>query len=556
MTGLPGAALLRDYRLRWLGHDVLAGASLSTLLVPAGMAYAQAAGLPPAMGLNATIASLLAYALVGPSRVMVLGPDSALAPMIAAAVLPLAGGGIGRAPALAGLLGVLIGLVLLAGALLRFGVVAGFLSTPIRLGYLQGIAFVVAASQLPAWLGLAPVNGTAWERLAGVASQIIQGKTNVSAVGVGLGALALIWIPRFTSRRIPGVLLAVAASCAMTSALGLQSVIHVVGPLPKGLPGPQLGELSWTDAGALLPVAVGIAIIVFADTSVLSQTLASREGRRVSGNHEMAALGAANVAAGLFGGFPVSASASRTPVAIRAGGKTQITGAAGAVFVLVFMLLAPGLTAYLPTSTLAAVVLAAAVGLIDTAAVRRLYRMSRSEFVLMLVAFAAVTTVGVLTGILVAIGLALLGFIARAWDPYTAELGALEDVPGYHDLARHPEGHRVPGIILARFDAPLFFANAEVFSAFIRRLVEKGPPATTHLVLAAEPITGIDITAMDELVALDEWLANRGIDLVFAELKGPVKDRVLHFAAGARFGPGHFYPTVSAAVRILGSKRQ
>lgn len=370
-------------------------------------------------------------------------------------------------------------------------------------------------------------------------------------MGIGLSSLALIWIPRLARRRIPGVLLAVGASCVATATWGLQGVVHVVGALPQGLPAPQLDGVTWADAAMLLPAAAGIALMVFADTGVLSQALASREGRRVSGNHEMAALGAANAAAGLFGGFPVSASASRTPVAIQAGARTQLTGAFGAMLVLAFMVLAPGLTAYLPNSTLAAVVLAAATGLIDASAIRRLFRMSRSESLLMLVALAAVTTVGVLPGILVAIGLALLAFIRRAWDPYTAELGALDDVPGYHDLARHAEGRRLPGIVLARFDAPLFFANAEVFSAFIRKLVEKAPSGTTHLVLAAEPITGIDTTAMDELMALDEWLASRGIDLVFAELKGPVKDRLLHFAAGARFTPDHFHPTVSAAVRSI-----
>ncbi|WP_423184551.1 SulP family inorganic anion transporter [Arthrobacter sp. NyZ413] len=538
-------------RFRWLGHDVVAGASLFALLVPAGMAYAQAAGLPPAMGLNATVFSLLAYALVGPSRVLVLGPDSALAPMIAAAVLPLGGGSAGRVAALAGLLALLIGAVLLVGATLHLGAVASLLSTPIRLGYLQGIALVVASSQLPTLLGLPTQEGTPWEKLAAVASQIISGRTNLYAMGIGLGSLALIWIPRLASQRIPGVLLAVVASSVATAAMGLQAVVNVVGGLPHGLPSPRLDGVGWADAAVLLPAAAGIALMVFADTGVLSQALASREGRKISENHEMAALGAANAAAGLFGGFPVSASASRTPVALQAGAKTQLTGAVGAVLVLAFMLLAPGLTAYLPNSTLAAVVLAAATGLIDTGAIRRLVRMSRSESLLMLIAFAAVTTVGVLAGILVAVGLALLGFIRRAWDPYTAELGAIQDVPGYHDLSRHPEGQRVQGMVLARFDAPLFFANAEVFSAFIRTLIERAPLGTTHLVLAAEPITGIDITAMDELVALDEWLAGRGIELVFAELKGPVKDRLLHFAAGARFGPGHFHPTVSAAVRAI-----
>lgn len=539
---------LHGYKLAWLRQDIIAGAALFAILVPAGMAYAVAAGLPPVTGLYATVVPLIVYALVGPSRVLVLGPDSALAPMIAAAILPLAAGNGQRSVALAGLLAVLIGGLMLLGSALRLGIVTGLLSRPIRLGYLNGIALLVTISQLPTFLGVDVDDGASWEELAATIGAVLAGETNIAALLLGLGSLALISIPRALRWKVPGVLLAVVASSVLTFMLGLHEHVEVTGALPQGLPMPALGGVTWADVLALLPAAAGIALIVFVDTGTLSQSLAATEGRTISGNREMAALGAANAATGLLGGFPVSASTSRTPVAVEAGAKSQLTGAIGAVLVLAFMLLAPGVTEYLPATTLAAVVITAAAGLADPLGVLRLMRMSRSESLVMLAAFLGVLTVGVLQGIAVAIGLAILDFIRRAWDPYRAELGDVPGVPGYHDLSRHPEGDRIPGMLILRFDAPLFFGNGSLLASFVKGEVERAPEGTRRVVLAAEPVTGIDTTALDELVQLDEWLAQHGMDLVFAELKGPVKDRLLRFA-GDRFTPEHFFPTVGAAVR-------
>lgn len=542
---------LRGYSLGSLRHDALAGAALVGLLIPAGMAYAQAAALAPVAGLYATIVPLLVYAAVGPSRILVLGPDSALAPMISAAVLPLAAAGSTRALALAGLLAIYIGAFLLLGALLRLGALTGLLSGPIRLGYLTGIALTVAASQLPTLLGLEGRGQTPWEHLAATAVDVVQRGIGPVPLALGLGSLALIWLPRLLRWRVPGALFAVVGSGLAVWLGGLTHVVATVGPLPQGLPVPQFTQLTPADAASLLAPAAGVALMVFADTGVLSQSLASREGRSVSGTREMAALGASNLAAGLVSGFPVSASSSRTPVAIDAGGRTQLTGVVAALLTAAFMAAIPGVTAFLPTATLAAVVIAAATGLVDRRAIVRLWRLSRVEFGLMFAAFACVTTIGVLQGIVIAVALSLLDFIRRAWGPYRAELGDRPDIPGYHDISRHPEAERVPGLILARFDAPLFFANGEVFSGFVRELVENAHRRVTHVVIAAEPITGIDTTALDEVLLLDDWLSAHGIELVFAELKGPVKDRLLRFGTRGRFDPGTFYPTVSAAVRDL-----
>jgi SulP family sulfate permease len=542
---------LRGYRTEWLRHDLVAGAALFAVLVPAGMAYAQAAGLPPVTGLYATVVPLLAYAAVGPSRVLVLGPDSALAPMIVAALLPLAAAGEQRSVALAGLLAILIGVIMLVGSALRLGIVTGLLSKPIRLGYLNGIALLVVASQVPVLLGISVDGETPWDKLFAAVPKMLAGETNMAALLLGLASLALIFVPRWLKWKVPGVLIAVVISCTAVALLGLRGQVDVTGALPQGLPAPALGGIGWADVVALLPAAAGIALIVFVDTGTLSQSLAAARNGKVSGNHEMAALGTANAASGLFGGFPISASTSRTPVAVESGSKSQLTGVVGAVLVLGFMFVAPGVTEFLPSTTLAAIVIAAAAGIADPAGVRRLLGMSRSESLVMFAAFLGVAILGVLPGIVVAVGLAILDFLRRAWDPYRAELVDVPGRPGYHDVSRHPDGERVPGMLILRFDAPLFFGNGALLGSFVRNALDEAPPGTERVVLAAEPVTGIDTTALDELIELDEWLERHGVDLVFAEMKGPVKDRLLRYGMGARFSPEHFYPTTSEAVRAF-----
>jgi len=546
---IPAVGVARSYERSWLRPDLTAGAALVALVIPAGMAYAEAAGLPPVTGLYATIVPLLAYAVFGPSRVLVLGPDSSLAPMIAAAILPLALARSERAVALAGLLALLMGLILIAGRALRLGFVTGLLSKPIRVGYLNGIALVVIATQLPKLLGFSVAGGSVWDYLGQTARGLSDGAANGPALVIGMASLLVIVVPRVLRSKVPGVLLAVLGSAGATAVLGLESRLPVVGALPPGLPAPALSGLHWSDVVALLGPAAGIALIAFADTSVLSRTLGARHGYAVDGDQEMGALGIANAATGLLGGFPVSGSASRTPVAVQAGARTQLVGVVAAGLLVAFMVLAPGLTAYLPSSTLAAVVIVSAASLVDVKTLARLARMSRTETALLIAAFLGVAFIGVLQGIVVAIGLSLLAFVRQAWEPYRTELVSLDGVPGYHDLSRHPQGERIPGLVIARFDAPLFFANGGVFDTFIRSLVEQAPAPVRWVVVAAEPITGIDTTAIDDLVELDDHLDRLGISLVFAEMKGPIKDRLVRFGVGSRFGPEHFFPTVNSAVK-------
>jgi high affinity sulfate transporter 1 len=547
---LPGLEALRTYQRSWLSRDVVAGIVLTALLVPAGMGYAEASGLPAIYGLYATIIPLVVYALVGPSRILVLGPDSSLAPLIAAAVLPLAAGSEAEAVALAGLLAIFSGLLCVLAGLARFGFIADLLSKPVRYGYMNGIALTVLLSQVPKLFGFSiDAEGVIPEARALVRG-VVDGETNRAALTIGAACLLVIFAFKRWRPRIPGVLVAVVGATVAVGVFDLarRYDLSVVGPLPKGLPSFELPSVSAGHLGSLVAGAIGIALVSFADTSVLSRTFAIRGGYRVDPSQELVALGAANVAAGLFQGFSVSSSSSRTPVAEAAGARTQITGLVGALALALMLLFFPNLVQNLPDSALAAVVISAAIGLIEVEGVRKLYRVRKTEFALSIVCFLGVAVLGVIEGIFIAVALALLDFIRRAWRPYDAVLGRVDDLKGYHDVTRHPDARRIPGLVLFRWDAPLFFANAEVFADRLRQAIASSPTPVRWAVVAAEPVTDLDTTAADVLRELDGELAAEGVDLRFAEMKGPVKDRLRRYALYERFGDDRFYPTIGAAV--------
>lgn len=547
---LPGIRVVREYKWAYARSDVQAGLILSALLVPAGMAYAEASGLPPIYGLYATLVPLTAYALFGPSRILVLGPDSALSPLIAAVLVPLAAGDSARAVALGGALGVLVGLMLIGAGLARLGFITELLSKPVRYGFINGIALTVLVSQVPNVLGFSVEATHLVPRMVEIARGVDAGLTNPTALALGLGSLVLIlvlkaWVPRF-----PGILLAVVLATVAVSRFGLtEQGISVVGQVPRGLPSFALPSVRWSDLGLLLGSAAGISLVAFADTSVLSRTYAIRAGSRVDPNREMVALGIANAAAGLFQGFPVSSSASRTPVAESAGAKTQVTGLVGALAVAALLVLVPGLLTDLPTAALGAVVIAAAIGLAEVSGVRRLFRERQSEFWLSMAAFLSVALLGVRLGIAIAVGLSLLNFIRLAWWPHDALLGRAPGVKGYHDIDRYGSAQQVPGLVLYRFDAPLFFANAQLFGDSVRRLVAEAEPPARWVVLAAEPITDVDATAADMVKDLAAELRVSGVELAFAELKDPVKDRLERYGLVDSLGSDRFFPTVGVAVK-------
>jgi len=545
---LPGWQVLRGYQRSWLRQDVVAGLVLTSMLLPVGLAYAQASGLPGICGLYATIVPLLAYAIFGPSRILVLGPDSALAPLILAVVLPLSAGDPQRAIALGGVMAIISGVVGIAAGLARLGFITELLSKPIRYGYMNGIALTVLLSQIPKLFGFsAKAEGPVRQSIA-IVQQVLAGRTNLVAFAIGTGTLVLILLlKRFP--RVPGTLIAVVAATVLVGALDLatRAGVAILGALPQGLPTPSLPLISPDDLPKVLTGALAVALVSFADTSVLSRTFAARLHTPVDPNQELVGLGVANLASGFFQGFPISSSSSRTPVAEAAGSRTQLTGVVGAIAIALLLLFAPSLLQSLPTSALAAVVIAAALGLFEFADLRRIYRVQRWEFWLSMVCFAGVAVLGAIPGIALAITIAVIEFLWDGWRPHSAVLGQSPDIRGYHDVSRHPEGRQIPGLVLLRWDAPLFFANAELFQDRALAVVASAPAPVHWLVVTAEPVTSIDVTSADMLSELDEQLRARGTALGFAEMKDPVKDKLRRFGLFARF-ERRLFATIDEAV--------
>ena len=546
---MPGLATLRRYETAWLPRDLMAGLVLTAMLVPVGIAYAVASGVPGIHGLYATILPLLAYALFGPSRILVVGPDSSLAAVILAVVLPLSGGDPARAVAVAAGMAIVSGLVCVLIGVLKLGFVTELLSKPIRYGYMNGIALTVLISQVPRLLGFG-IDGTGPLRdLLEIWRAVVDGLVNPATCAVGIGTLAAILLLRRWPR-VPGLLVAVASATVAVSVFGLDGStgIAVLGPLPQGLPTLSLPAITLADLGQVLVGGTAVAMVAFADTSVLSRSYAARLGTPVDANQEMVGLGAANLAAGMFQGIPISSSASRTPVAEAAGAQTQLTGVVGAVAVAALLVLAPDLLEHLPASALAAVVIVAAMGLFEVGDLRRIHRQQAWEFWLSMLCFAGVAVFGVIQGIGIALAVAIAEFLWDGWRPHSAVLGRVDGVRGYHDVARYPEARRVPGLVLFRWDAPLFFANAELFRQRLSRALASSPTPVRRVVVTAEPVTSIDITSADMLRDLEAALRAAGVELCFAEVKDPVKDKLRRFELFERFGDARFHPTVGAAV--------
>jgi high affinity sulfate transporter 1 len=547
---LPGLATLRQYQASWLPHDIVAGLVLATMLVPVGIAYAIASGVPGIYGLYGTIVPLLAYALFGPSRILVLGPDSSLAAVILGVVFPLSGGDPLRAVALASMMALVSGIACILAGLARLGFITELLSKPIRYGYMNGIALTVLISQLPKFFGFSIEGDGPLRELWAIAQAILKGKANWTAFAVGAGTLGVILLLK-NNRRVPGILIAVVGATAIVGILDLavRADVSVLGPLPQGLPAFTIPWITHTD---IVPVVIGglaVALVSFADTSVLSRTYAARTGTNVDPNQEMVGLGAANLAAGFFQGFPISSSSSRTPVAEAAGARTQLTGVVGALAVAVLLLAAPNLLQNLPAAALAAVVIASAIGLFEVTDLMRIFRIQRWEFWLSIVCFVGVAVLGAIPGIGLAVAIAVIEFLWDGWRPHSAVLGRPNDVEGYHDITRYPEARQIPGLVLFRWDAPLFFANAELFKERVLDVVARSPSPARWVVVAAEPVTSVDITAADALAELDETLHSAGTELCFAELKDPVKDKLKRFGLFVQIGEGYFFPTIEAAVR-------
>jgi high affinity sulfate transporter 1 len=549
MRWVPGLVTLRHYRAAWIANDIVAGIVLTTMLVPVGIAYAVASGVPGIYGLYATIVPLIAYALFGPSRILVLGPDSSLAAVILGVVLPLSGGDPMRAVALAGAMALVSGAVCILAGVARLGFITELLSKPIRYGYMNGIALTVLISQLPKFLGFKIEDTGPLRELWAIVKAIPDGKANWTAAAIGAGTLAVILLLK-SNKRLPGILIAVLGATVVVGVFDLaaRAGVSVLGPLPQGLPAFAIPWIGYDDIVQVLIGGGAVALVSFADTSVLSRAYAARLGTPVDPNQEMVGLGAANLAAGFFQGFPISSSSSRTPVAEASGARTQLTGVVGALAVAALLMFAPNLLRDLPSAALAAVVIASAIGLFEIADLKRIFQIQPWEFWLSIVCFAGVAVFGAIPGIGLAIVIAVIEFLWGAWRPYSAVLGRADGVEGYHDITRYPAARQIPGLLLFRWDAPLFFANAEFFRERVLGAVAEAPAPVRWVVVAAEPVTSVDVTAVDTLAELDGTLHDAGIELCFAELKDPVKDKLKRFGFFAQIGEGFFFPTIDAAI--------
>jgi high affinity sulfate transporter 1 len=416
----PGLRTLRSYRREWASHDLVAGLVLTALLVPQGMAYAELAGLPAITGLYTSILCLIGYAVFGPSKVLVLGPDSSLGPMIAATILPLAGAGGDpeRAIALASALALIVGLMMVAGGMARLGFIADLLSKPTMIGYMNGLALTILVGQLPKLFGFSVDADGFLRELRGFVDGVRAGETVSAALAIGAFGLALILVLQRLLPRVPSVLVVVVLSIAAANVFSLADHgVSLVGTLPQGFPPLTVPSIHLSDLPLLIGGAAGIALVSLADTIATASAFAERRGDDVDGNSEMIGIGAANLAAGLFQGFPVSTSGSRTAVADQAGARTQAAGLVGALLITVMLVAAPGLLRDLPQPTLAAVVIAASLSLADIPATIRLWHQRRWEFGVSMAAFAGVTLLGVLPGILLAVLLSVLNVFRKLWWP-------------------------------------------------------------------------------------------------------------------------------------------
>ena len=513
-------------------------------------ALAAHAGVPVYNGLTDEWHPTQMLADFGPSRILVLGPDSSLGPMIAATVLPLvaANGDAKRAVALASLLAIMVAAIMILGGVAKLGFIADLISKPTMIGYMNGLALTILVGQLPKLFGFKTDAEGLIREAAAFVSGLADGKAVAAAAAVGIAGIVLIVVLQRWLPKVPAVLIMVVAAIAATSVFSLADHgVSLVGVLPKGFPPLTIPHVRASDLGPLFAGALGIAVVSLADTISTASAFAARTGQEIRGNGEMIGIGVANLAAGLFQGFPVSTSGSRTAVAERSGAKTQLTGVVGAALIILMIVLVPGLFRNLPQPALAAVVITASLSLADIPGTARLWRQRKAEFLLSVTAFLGVALLGVLPGIAIAVALSILNVFRRAWWPYDTELGRVEGLAGYHDVHTHPDAQQLPGLVIYRFDAPLFFANATTFRDQIRRLAATDPPPR-WIVVAAEPVTDVDTTAADVLTDLDEELNARGISLVFAEMKDPVREKIERYGLTRTIDPHHFFPTVGAAV--------
>jgi high affinity sulfate transporter 1 len=552
---VPVSEQLPGYHGGTLRRDLLAGVTVAALALPAAMAYAELAGLSPVAGLYALLLPTVAYTLLGSSRQLIVGPEGSIAALVAVALVPLAANDPGRYASLAALLAMLVGVIFLAARLVRLGWVADYFSRAVLIGYIHGVAVVLIVGQLGKLLGLDIDAQDPLPQLAEVAREI--GGLSSATVAVGIGCLAPLLLLRWRAPKIPGPLVVVVLAIAASAAIGLaEEGVAVVGKIPPGLPGIELPSLHLADVLALLPAALGIFFVSFSDEILTARSFAGKRGQHVRADQELAAMGAANLAAGITQSFPVGASGSRTAVNDQMGGRTQISGLIGAGAIACVLLFLTEPMRYLPKATLGAVIVAAAVGLVDPPAWRALARTSRVEVAIAAATMAGVIAVGVLEALLVAVALSIVDVVRRSATPHDAVLGWVDRQGRYANVQLHPRARVVPGVLVYRLDDRLFFANASYVKGRIREAIHGAPAPVQWLVFDAEALTHVDATGVDTLTELIRSLQQQEITFVFARLKGPMRQDLQDAGILDLVGEDRLYPTVRAAVQAASAPLQ
>jgi high affinity sulfate transporter 1 len=544
---LPGLAALGRYQRSWLRDDLVAGVSVAAVAMPIAIAYSQLAGVPPAHGLYASILPLVAYALLGSSRQLIMAPDAATCAIVAATVAPLAGQDLDRYISLSMALAIVTGVLCIAAGVARLGFLTNFLARPILTGYLNGIALSIISGQLGRFFGFTVPSSGFFRLLAEFISNV--GRTHGLTLGLGVATFVLLRVLKRFAPKIPAPLVALAAGIAASSVLRLgDRGVALLGTIPAGLPPLMIPDIVSSDLGPLVIGAAGLALISFNSAMVTARSFAVKNRYEIDSNQEFIALGVADIGAGLLQGFAISGADSRTAVNDSVGGKSQVTGLVAAGLLILVLLFFTAPLALLPITVLAAVLINAAIGLFDLPGLIRLRRVSRQEFRLSLVTFLGVITVGVLPGVLIAVTLALLQLLARASHPHDAVLGRVANTGAFHDIKSHPEAETFPGLVIYRFDASLLFFNADHFKSQVRFYVTGAQTAVRYFLLDAETMPLVDTTGAASLDELRAELSERGIVLAIAAAKGPVRAMLDRTGLTQQIGATHLFPTVESAV--------
>jgi high affinity sulfate transporter 1 len=546
VPAVPGLAVLRGYRRSWLRGDLLAGVTVAAYLVPQVMAYASVAGLPPVVGLWAILPAIVLYALLGSSRLLSVGPESTTALMTATVVGPLAGGDPARYAVLASALAVAVGLMCLVAWAARLGFVADLLSRPVLIGYLAGVALIMMVDQLTKLTGV-PTDGSGFfPKLASFFANVDE--IHPATVAFSAATLVFLYLATRWRWRIPGPLLALVLGTVVVSVFDLQdSGLDVIGEIPAGLPRPDLPALD-TLPQLLLP-AVGVLLVGYTDFILTARAFTTDDGgQELDANQELLALGAVNLGSGVLQGFPVSSSASRTALAQSTGAHSQAYGLTAGVSVLAVLLFLSPLLTDTPMAVLGALVVYAAIRMIDLAGFRRLASFRRRELLLALGCLVGVLALDILYGVLVAVGLSVAELLSRVARPHDAVQGLVPGMAGMHDVDDFPDAEVIPGLVVYRYDSPLFFANAEDFRRSALAAVAGQDAPVRWFVLNAEANVEVDITALDSLDALRLELTGRGVEFAMARVKQDLRDELDAYGLSASVGEERIFPTLPTAV--------